>query len=316
MDDEHFKAMSDSFRQSRAQASWFEKASECSSVLAMKLGYDGCNSLVPEIRFFVEQALSNKRRQEEAIRYVYLIISYFLVGLDFALSEAAFMSTEERQNVIEEGLRFGRAGKGETERTFALATRLAVAVTPSASASQIQKTLREISANYPVEILAEYFSRNQVASALFPLAKEFNGLASDLDFKRPAELTNGVKATLFVFLDFLGVERRAFVNERRPLEETRPAQARMFDSTQPALRDTREKASAMSSTPNDAEIVDLLRKQTSGTNSLVTSESLAASLDIDSRTAEAIIARLVGNGELRRVADEHWALPEVADRLG
>jgi len=106
--DEDFRARSDQYRQSKALWAWYDKAAQCSSLLAVRLGYDACNSLVPEIQFFLEQIMTNEARREEAIRYTYLLLSYFLIGLDFSLAEVPFLSSEERQNHIEEGLRYGQ----------------------------------------------------------------------------------------------------------------------------------------------------------------------------------------------------------------
>ncbi len=209
--DEALRAMSDKDRRSKAQASWFEMASDYSSNLALRLGYDGCNDLLRGVRFFVEQSLSYPIRQAEEYPFLYFLISYFLISLDFAFSETAFQSIEERKAVVEEGLRYGRAGKTETGRTFDLAVKLAGAVAPGASASRMRKILDEMVSEYPVDILAEHSSRPAVSNSLFTLAKDFNLLAFDTHLCQPAKLTNGLRSALFVFLDFLGIERRAFV---------------------------------------------------------------------------------------------------------
>ena len=73
---------------------------------------------------------------------------------------------------------------------------LAVAAVPNAAAFEIHRTLRALSDDYPVQILAEYFGRNQIASGLFANAKEFNSLAFSWEFRPPTALTNGVKAAL------------------------------------------------------------------------------------------------------------------------
>jgi hypothetical protein len=76
-----------------------------------------------------------------------------------------------------------------------------------------------MSANYPVKILAEYFGRNQVSSGLFAMAKEYNTLAFAKDFRAPNLLTDAMKSTLFVFLDFLALERKVFIERSTVLPE-------------------------------------------------------------------------------------------------
>jgi len=225
INDEQLKEISDKFRPSKAQLGWYDKVSECSSLLTLKLGYDGCNSIIPSLKFFIEQAMINHQRKEEAIRYTYLLISYFLIGLDYALTENSFLTSDERQKAIEEGLMFGTAGKAGTDHIVNLATRLAAASVPGANASVIQKKLTDISGDYPAKILAEYFGRNQVSSKLFSIAKQFNDLSLGKQIHLPNLLEEGLKSALFVFLDFFEYERKEFIEKSELINE----QPSLFD---------------------------------------------------------------------------------------
>lgn len=205
-----FRAQSARHRQSRAQVGWYERMTANASVLGPKLGFDACNHLLPEIRFFADEAQMRGERVVEAIKYLYLTMSYFLVSLDFALADAAFLGVDERQRRVEDGLRFGQAGRTGTERITEIAVRLAAASTGSNPAT-IRNAVRQAWEEYPVEILAEYFGRTAVYNSLFALAREFNRLAHRRVLVSPKELVEGTRATLFVLLDFLQIDRLSFV---------------------------------------------------------------------------------------------------------
>src|SRR5690606_19633763 len=56
MQESEFKASSAHYKQARAQIGWYERTVANASVLGRKLGFDACNHLLPEIRFFANEA--------------------------------------------------------------------------------------------------------------------------------------------------------------------------------------------------------------------------------------------------------------------
>lgn len=203
---------------------WFERAAKCASALMAKVGYDCCNVMLPELKYFIEQSMLRGSRQEEALRYSYLLLSYFLVALDAALADSAFSVAEERRASMEEGFRFGESGRRETMRLVELAAGLALATGAKLSRPALMQSLRDYEANRPVEGLAEHFSKNQIASHLFQVARDLNDHAFRETVTTPAELVNGAKGALFAVLDFFGVERREYVER---LTRT-PGQGRLW----------------------------------------------------------------------------------------
>jgi hypothetical protein len=181
-------------------------------VLGSKLGYDACNHLLAEARFFTEQVLLRGPRTAEALRYLYLSIAYFLVSLDFAVSGFPFLASDEHQRRIEDGIRYGTAGRAATEKIADVAARIASASVPNSNATAIREAVRKTSEGYPAEVLGEFFGRTSVQNSLFHLAREFNVLAYSRDLALPSDLTNESKATLLVLLDFLKVSRPEFVS--------------------------------------------------------------------------------------------------------
>lgn len=210
MQESEFKASSAHYKQARAQIGWYERTVANASVLGRKLGFDACNHLLPEIRFFANEAQMGGSRGLEAVRYLYLTVSYFLVSLDFSLSDAAFLGAVERQQRIDEGLRFGQSGKAGTERIAEVAVRLAAAST-GANPGAIRSAVRQAWEEYPVAILAEYFGRTAIYNSLFGLAREFNRLGYERNLTLPKDLRNGARSTLFVLLDFLDIDRQGFI---------------------------------------------------------------------------------------------------------
>jgi hypothetical protein len=155
-------------------------------------------------------------RVVEAIRYLYFTLSYFLISLDFSLSDAAFLSADERQKRVGEGLRFGQSGRAGTERITEIAVRLAAASTGSNPAA-IRNAVRRTWEEYPVEILAEFFGRTAVYNSLFGLARDFNRVARQRDLVLPKDLPEAGRATMFVLLDFFEIDRSTFIKNTMDL---------------------------------------------------------------------------------------------------
>lgn len=236
LSDDDLRGLAVATRRTRgAELGWYDRARANASVLGSRLGFDACNHLLPEIRFFVEQALIGGARTEEALRYVYLHVAYFLVSLDYSLSDSAFLSAEDRQRRVEEGLRYGQAGRAGTERLTEMAIKLAAASVPGSSASAIRHSVRRISEEYPVEVIADYVARTAVFNSLFILAREFKSHVHRADLPSPLDLVNGAKAFIFVLLDFFGVERTAFVSACAAVEGTDNSKEDQTASAEPTV---------------------------------------------------------------------------------
>lgn len=210
--DEDFRTWSNKYREGGAKNGWFERTTNNASTLGYKIGFDACNHLLPEIRYFLEQVQLDEDRLEEAVRYLYLNISYFLISLDFALSDSAFLSVEERQKQLDEGFRFGDAGEKGTKQITEIAVRLSSAIT-GAGLGTVRDSLQRAFREVDVAILSEYFSKTHINNALYSIAREFNRLAFQEDVTAPIDLESRERNVLYVLLDHFEIERAAFMSK-------------------------------------------------------------------------------------------------------
>jgi len=147
---------------------------------------------------------------------VYLLVAYLLIGLDFSLRTLAFEEVDVRRKALEEGFRYGSRGRGRTEDALGMAAQLVIAYAPEARAvgSRLRNDLLSELDKMPVDILSEFFSRNENAKELFSLARSLEARAYAKTFTPPGALEAQGQAVLGVLLDFLGIDRRAFLTPR------------------------------------------------------------------------------------------------------
>lgn len=190
---------------------WRERLSAARGRLVTQLEFDGCNGWLEDARYFLEQTASG--RAEAACRLAYLMVSYFLIGLDYSLRTLAFDEVDVRRQALIDGFRFGSRGRTQIEQTLSTAAQLVLRFAPEAkaSASNLRKQVVEELEGMPVEMLAEYFVRNEVAGELFNLARMFEGKAYSATFHRPAKLEGPCQAILGLIADFFHIDRRALL---------------------------------------------------------------------------------------------------------
>jgi hypothetical protein len=189
---------------------WHGRHEYSKSLLLTHLNYDGCNRWLEEIKYFLNQILSNEPNSKLAARFLYIIISYFLIGLDFLFTKLTLSSKSYIYTSMIEGFRYGNSGKIFTDEVVKLASRLAKGYTegPQNLDDQIRQDILRASESISVEILAEYFSNINVWNNLFTIAKYFHDAGYSSKFIKPSELDTPAKSTLGVFIDFCKIPRK------------------------------------------------------------------------------------------------------------
>lgn len=189
---------------------WKGRHEYSKSLLLTHLNYDGCNRLIEEINYFINQILLNNINSKLAARLLYLIIAYFLIVLDYLLSNLTMSSKSNIYASMIEGFRYGSSGKVFMSEVVKLAARLAKGYTGGSQNidDQIRKDVFMASESIPVEILAEYFSTVNVWNNLFAIAKYFLDAGYSIKFSSPNELDAPAKAIVGVFADLLKVQRK------------------------------------------------------------------------------------------------------------
>lgn len=192
---------------------------ESKSRLLSELDFSGFNAALSYIAYFVEKVVTDFQKREEATRLLYLIISHLLITIDFILKDVAFLDVSEREKKLLNGFKFGNLGKEGVDKIISIA----VQISGNKSANSFLKSLEGI----PIEILKDFFSKNENTKNLFTWARDFEKIGFNNHFIIPEDLDSPLKGVISLLLDFLGVDRNKFFNSFQaqnqmeiPLKET------------------------------------------------------------------------------------------------
>ena len=93
-------------------ARWYRSAK---ARLIEDLNFNTCNTFLMDTRLLLQEYLAVGKTSPMVIRLLYLLISYFLVSLDYASRSIAHLELNERKASLTDGLRYGEAGRQRTE---------------------------------------------------------------------------------------------------------------------------------------------------------------------------------------------------------
>jgi hypothetical protein len=212
MAEEEFIGLMRVSKSDRIGSDWVDRLTIAKSRILTHLSFDGVNSLLNEVGYFVEQTTAVPHRGETACRSVYLTLSLVAIALDYVGKDFAFGERQTYFEALVEGLRFGSAGKAGAEKVFSIAGRLVAAYFPEQNlrAPDVAKQLRNQSHELPADVLAEFVSKTGSGKQLFDLARSFEALAFARKFTAPSEIPAEQRALVGVILDFLHVDRKGF----------------------------------------------------------------------------------------------------------
>ena len=122
--------------------------------------------------------------------------------MDFILKDIAYLEQIDREKRLSDGLKFGNLGKEGVDRIISMAIQIA----GNKSANAFIKSLDSI----PVDILKDFFAKNENTRNLFSWAKDFEnkGFARSLTY--PIDLDLPLKGVISVLLDFISLERKRY----------------------------------------------------------------------------------------------------------
>ncbi|MBL8624851.1 MAG: hypothetical protein JNK64_26315 [Myxococcales bacterium] len=195
----------------RLLGQWRVRLLEAKARLIEAMDFGGCNAWLTDTHYFANQTITSSRR-EAACRLTYLMISYFLIGLDYSIRRLVFEHLDERQRAVEDGFRYGRGGRADVERSVSIAAQLLDNYAPEAGglAGQLRSRIAHDFRDIPADVLSEYFVRPEVSRELFGMARTFEAAAYAQTVVRPEQLEQHAQATLGVVLDFLRIERAQY----------------------------------------------------------------------------------------------------------
>src|SRR5690606_32378860 len=117
--------------------------------------------------------------------------------------DISFLQPDERKLIIENGLKYGNFGKEGIYKTIEMAVKISGT---NKNVSQI-KTL--IDSN-DVELLKDFFSRQEIIKNLFKMSLQFEELAYSKITIKTDQLEPEVKSIIAIFLDYFGINRKRF----------------------------------------------------------------------------------------------------------
>lgn len=203
---------------------WFARLQDAKARLVHHLDFDGCNLWLMDARFFAERYITESR-DELAARLTFLLLSYFLVAVDYIMVDIAFLSEVERKHALADGFRYGAAGRTRSDQLLRTAADLIQAYLPDAkglAATVRGDAARELEA-LPADGLAEYLSRREQIRTLLANSKEFEEAAFSHEFTGPAAIPLKLQSLVSVFLDHVGIERTDFFDNDEPAERAQRA---------------------------------------------------------------------------------------------
>lgn len=173
------------------------------------LDFDAVNELLERVRFFIEKAVAS--RSPAACRATYLVTAFFLVSIDYCITQLAFATATARRASVVDGLRFGQKGARRTREAVEMSTKLVASYAPGLR-ERIHADLRRQYDAIPAEGLADYLLKQTVQEQLFELAKGFEAQAFAFGLTRPSNLETSAQSVLGAILDFLKIDRNSFFN--------------------------------------------------------------------------------------------------------
>jgi hypothetical protein len=173
--------------------------------------FNGTNKLLDAIGFLLNEHVACDGKCEAATRLIFFFSSLCLLTIDFSIHHLAFDEPTVTANALNEGLRYGAAGKRRADEVLQTALSL-IASRPNKGLFEDETAVaRELSDQLgaiPSQPLSEYVSRPDVARRLFTIAKMFESAAFSRTLPRLQDLPGEAKGLLGLLVDFHGIDRK------------------------------------------------------------------------------------------------------------
>lgn len=212
LSDEEFHLKLNAYALAKLDGDWKGRVSFCKSLLSGGLSFDNCNEWLNQARFFAEQVLTKPKQQENSLRCLYLICSFVAIAIDFVSKELSFLDQSERINLITEGFTYGSKGSVGLRRVLNVAVGLVEehANDGAGLSNQVRASIERQLSALPTNILGEYFSKNEVTSTIFQVAKEFEQLSMQRTFSSHTLASVELRGMLACLLDYWDIDRVQF----------------------------------------------------------------------------------------------------------
>ncbi|WP_413708568.1 hypothetical protein [Rhizobium sp. Rhizsp82] len=212
LSDEEFYAKINQYSLSKLDGDWKGRVVFSKSLLSKGLSFDNCNEWLAQGKFFAEHAVTKGNQRETALRCLYLICSFTAIALDFVMKEASFLEPGERSKFMRDGFTYGSRGSAGMRRVLNVAMGLVEqhANEGPAISRQVRVSVERQLEQLNTAALGEFFSKNDVARALFSVGREFEQLALAKEFRSHNFASVELKSILFSLVDSWHIDRVIF----------------------------------------------------------------------------------------------------------
>ncbi len=181
---------------------WNNIYEDSKSRLLNELDFSGFNKSLITVKYFIEKCFNHQKR-EQATRVLYATLSHSLIILDYILKDIMFLELNLRKETLSDGFKFGNLGREGVNNTIDMAIKITNSKIP---ANLIKQSVDTNETN----ILMDFFSRSEVSKNIFKIAIELESKAFANTYITPDVLDISVRSYMYMFLDFFGINRKAF----------------------------------------------------------------------------------------------------------
>lgn len=209
-EEEFYEAIGQSPCLSDSKITWARWYRQTKVSLVEGLNFDTGNILLAKIKMLMDEYIATGKTSTSLVRLLYIVISYFLISLDYSLRSIAYIEPDARKHLITNGIRYGEAGKENTEKIISVALRFLSSSRSIAFPTKIdiQSEIQQQVLDYPAEIIGEYFSKQEPLKNIFELARYFENQAFTRNILLPSQCINGSKSLIGLLCDFIGIDRK------------------------------------------------------------------------------------------------------------
>lgn len=166
-----------------------------------------------EIDYFFDQSILRIENPIVSLRLLYINIAFFLICIDFLMKNYILLDKKSRMELLADGFHYGERGKERTEGITNAAIKLASSIIANQSiARTLQNEVEKQNRRRPVEILADFFSKNYNMNSLFEAAKLFESISYSHNLLSPSNLPAELQSFIGLLADFFRKERRRILD--------------------------------------------------------------------------------------------------------
>ena len=188
---------------------WLGMYSASKSRLLDCLSFDGINAWLDDCEYFMEQASTGGGESLVARRLLYLTTAKLLVAIDFMLAKNISADAASRAKILDDGFRYGSAGKGFSDRMSKMMSSIIGGVSEEVGlGSAVENELKNQIKAVRAHVLADYFSQNGVSNSLFDIAREFEASGFSSELQSPEKLSSSAQSILVIVADFYQFDRK------------------------------------------------------------------------------------------------------------